>query len=327
MVETERIRDLASMACAGKHLDRAQGLEIVAVPDGSALYELLALAGKIRETHRGRRADLCAIVSAKTGACPEDCAYCAQSSRSSATILTHPLMDGELIMRKATEAKAGGARRFSIVTSGHGPTPDELIRIRGMISAIRDLGLSPCASLGMISADALRSLRDAGLNRYHHNLETSRAYFPRICSTHSYDDKLRTIEAVHEAGLSLCSGGIVGMGESWADRIALAIEARGAGVDSVPINFLQPIAGTPLGEHAIMRPMEALKVIALFRFLLPQAEVRLAGGRIQCLGEFNSMVFLAGADGLITGDCLTTAGRRPDDDIDLAKAYGMHVQG
>lgn len=325
MTETERIRKLAARACAGEPLGRSEGLALAGVADGAGLYELLALAGGIREAHRGKKADLCAIVSAKTGACSEDCSYCAQSSRSRAAIRVHPLMDEELVLKKAREAMASGAKRFSIVTSGHGPAPDELMRIAGMIRAIALMGISPCASLGMISADALNKLRDAGLHRYHHNLETSRAYFPRICSTHSYDDKLRTIEAVHRAGLSLCSGGIVGMGESWADRIDLAMEARRAGADSIPINFLQPIPGTPLADSPIIGPMEALKVIAIFRFLLPDKEVRLAGGRRQSLGALSSMVFLAGADGLITGDCLTTQGCSPRDDIELARTYGMEI--
>ena len=318
-----RLRELADRASRGEHLSREEGHYLASVEMGPALFEMLALAGAIREARRGRRADLCAIVSAKTGACPEDCAYCAQSSRSLAKIATHALMDEAEVLRRAEDARASGARRFSIVISGARPTQDEFRRILRMIGAIRDMGLSACASLGMLSVDDLMALKDAGLHRYHHNLEASPTFFPAICSTHTYEDKLRTIDAVRQAGLSLCSGGIVGMGESWADRVELALEARRLGADSVPVNFLHPIEGTPLGERTPLEPFEALKVVALFRFLIPDAEVRLAGGRLQSLGEFNSMVFLAGADGLITGDCLTTAGRDPDDDIKLARAYGL----
>ncbi len=319
---TGRIRELARRASKGEHLGRDEGRFLASV-EMPALFEMLALGGAIREARRGRKADLCAIVSAKTGACPEDCAYCAQSSASKTAIITHPLMDEATVLRKAEEARASGARRFSIVISGARPSADEFQRILKMISAIRAIGLSPCASLGMLPVEELVALRDAGLHRYHHNIETSPEYFPRICSTHSYEDKLRTIDAVHQAGLSLCSGGIVGMGESWADRIEMALEARRLKADSVPINFLHPIEGTPLGERKPLAPFEALKVVSLFRFLIPDSEVRLAGGRLQSLWEFNSMVFLAGADGLITGDYLTTTGRNPDDDIKLARAYGL----
>lgn len=324
MITQARLRELAQKVMDGKLLGLGEGIELASIElDSALLFELFALAGAIRIAYHGNKADLCAIVSAKTGACTQDCAYCAQSSRSRAAITTHPLMDEAEVLRRAEAARTSGARRFSIVISGARPDAGELKRICALIGAIARMGLWTCASLGMLGLEELSALRAAGLQRYHHNLEASREFFPRICSSHAYEDKLRTIEDVRRAGLSLCSGGIVGMGETWADRVSLALEARTAGAASVPVNFLHPIAGTPLGKLIPLGPLEALKVISVFRFLLPQTEVRLAGGRLTSLGEFNSMVFMAGADGLITGDCLTTAGRDPQDDIKLARAYYM----
>jgi biotin synthase len=190
---------------------------------------------------------------------------------------------------------------------------------------VRALGLKPCATLGLLGVDDLRMLKGAGLHRYHHNLETSERFFPEICTSHSYADKLKTIEAARAAGLSICSGGIFGLGEEWEDRVDMALALRGLGVDSVPVNFLVPVKGTRLEAAEPLPPLEALKVIALYRLMLPEKEIRVCGGRLQTLGEFNSMVFMAGADGLLTGDCLTTRGRRPEDDLALARAYGLEV--
>jgi biotin synthase len=267
--------------------------------------------------------DLCSIVSAKTGVCPEDCSYCAQSKVSKAEIQKHRLVEKDYVIERARAAKGWGARRFCIVTSGKGPTAPELEKIAEMISEVKEAGLLPCATLGLLDEPELRMLKEAGLHRYHHNLETSRRFFPEVCRSHTYEDKLKTIEAVKRVGLSLCSGGIFGLGEEWEDRVDMALELRDLGVDSVPINFLVPIKGTPLGEAEPLPPMEALKIISLYRFLLPEKEVRVCGGRVQTLGEFNSMVIMAGADGLLTGDCLTVSGRSAEDDLRLIRQHDM----
>lgn len=313
---------LAEKALSGVPLDRGDALRIAAL-EGADVFDLFSLANRIREKTRGAKADLCAIASIKTGACPEDCAYCAQSARSKTGVAVHPLAEKWEVLEKAAVAWKSGARRFCVVTSGRRPSKAELEQIADMISAIREEGLLPCATLGLLEKDELLMLRDAGLHRYHHNLETSRRFFPEICTTHSYDEKIRTIRAAREAGLSLCSGGIFGLRETWEDRVDMALELRALGVDSVPVNFLVPVRGTPLGGRHPLPPLEALKIVSLFRFILPDKEIRICGGRLQTLGEFNSMVFMAGADGLLTGDCLTVAGRNPGDDLRLVHAYGL----
>ncbi len=319
--DSHHIYGLADKVLSGETLTKEEALTI---EDADPL-ELFFHANRIRMKFRGRRADLCAIVSAKTGTCPEDCSYCAQSVRASSDIEVHPLMEKSLVVERARKAKESGAGRFCIVTSGKRVSGKELEQIAQMVRAVRDEGLLPCATLGLLSKEDLSMLREAGLHRYHHNLETSRRFFPEICSTHTYDQKLETIHAAKSEGLSVCSGGIFGLGEAWEDRVDMALELRELDVDSVPVNFLVPVKGTPLGETEPLGPFEALKIVSLYRFLLPTKEIRICGGRLQTLGEFNSMVFMAGADGLLTGDCLTVAGRDPGDDLRLVKEYGMEV--
>jgi biotin synthase len=318
------LKSLTERVLNGASLSREDALGIASV-DGAEVFELFSSANKIREAYRGKKIDLCSIVSAKTGACPEDCSYCAQSKVARAEIKTHPLVDRGYVLEKARTAKGQGAKRFCVVISGKRATDSELKQIASMVSAIRSAGLLPCATLGLLKPDELRMLKDAGLYRYHHNLETSRRFFPQICRTHSYEDKIKTIEAVKASGLSLCSGGIFGMGEDWQDRIDMALTLRELEADSIPINFLVPIKGTPLEDIKPLRPLEALKIISLYRFLLPDKEIRVCGGRLQILGEFNSFVFMAGADGLLTGDCLTTSGRKPKDDLKLIEQYGLSL--
>jgi biotin synthase len=318
------LKMLAEKVLSGEELTRGEALRLTEV-SGSAVFELFSLANGIRERFRGAKADLCSIISAKTGSCPEDCSYCAQSATSRADIKTSPLVDLDTVLERAGEAKRWGARRFCIVTSGKKASEKELSRIAEMVSGLRGLGLKPCATLGLLGPDELDMLKEAGLHRYHHNLETSERFFPKICRTHTYEDKLRTIRAARTSGLSLCSGGIFGLGEQWEDRVDMALALRELGADSVPINFLVPIEGTPFERAAPLPPLEALTIVGLYRFMLPDREIRVCGGRLQTLGEFNSFVFMAGADGLLTGDCLTTQGRDPGDDLRLVREYGMSV--
>ncbi len=290
---------------------------------GSDIFKLFVSANKIRTHFRGNRVDLCSIVNAKSGACSEDCSFCAQSIKSKAKIDVYPLLKKELVIQKATEAKNSGAKRFSIVISGRKASDKDLLDIADMISKIKEIGLISCASLGLLREKKLAILKSAGLDRYHHNLETSERFFPHICRTHNYTDKLKTIEAVKSIGLSTCSGGIFGMGETWQDRINTAFLLKELDVDSIPINFLIPIKGTALGDREFLHPFEALKIVSLYRFILPEKEIRICGGRMQILGEFNSLVFLAGADSLLTGNYLTTSGRSYEDDLRLIELYGL----
>jgi len=316
------LKSLEDKVLKGEHISREEALYIAEV-SGSEIFELFASANKIRNHSKGNSVGLCSIVNAKSGACSEDCSFCAQSSKSKAKIEVYPLLGKEITLQKAREAKKSGAERFSIVTSGRKISEMDLLLIGDIISEIRQIGLIPCASLGMLKEKELSILKSAGLDRYHHNLETSEGFYPQICSTHSYTDKLTTIDAVKSIGLSLCSGGIFGMGETWQDRIDMAFLLKELDVDSVPINFLISIKGTALEYRGFLHPFEALKIISLFRYILPQKEIRICGGRMQILGEFNSMVFLAGADSLLIGNYLTTSGRNYEDDFKLIETYGL----
>ncbi|MCC6345894.1 MAG: biotin synthase BioB [Nitrospirales bacterium] len=289
------------------------------------LFELFAGAGRIREAFRGDSVDLCAIINAKSGACPEDCSYCAQSSRNRTGVAVYPLLSREAVLEKAVEAREAGVRRFCIVTSGRKADGKELKKIALMVQEVRKTGLLPCATLGLLEKEELSFLREYGLERYHHNLETSERLFPEICRTHTYYDKLRTIEAARSAGLSVCSGGIFGLGETWEDRVDMALALRELDVDSIPVNFLIPVQGTALGSRQLLPPLEALALVSLYRCLLPAKEIRVCGGRVQVLGELNALVFMAGADSLLTGNYLTTTGRTYSDDLKLIREYGLTV--
>jgi biotin synthase len=320
--EIEVLRELAEKVIQGDALHKDEALSLSSVPQ-QHIADLLGAASMIRTHFRGNSVDLCAIINAKSGACPEDCTYCAQSSKNSAAAAVFPLVGKETIIEKAGEALQGGAKRFCIVTSGRKVSGRELRRIADAVSEVRALGLLPCATLGLLSEAEIRQLKASGLERYHHNLETSDRYFPMICSTHTYRDKMETIGAVRAAGVSLCCGGIFGLGETWQDRVDMAFALKEIAPDSVPLNFLTPIKGTSLGSQTLLEPFEALKIIALFRFVLPDREIRVCGGRMPTLRDFHSFIFLAGADALLTGNYLTTTGRRFEDDLELIRMHGL----
>jgi len=292
---------------------------------GAAVFDLFALTNKVREKFRGNRADLCSIVNAKSGACPEDCSFCAQSAYSKTDADVYQLLNKEEIIKAALSAKKYGVKRFCIVTSGKQPSNKELHEICNFISELRTLGLLPCATLGMLDADQLKKLKDAGLNRYHHNLETSENFFSEICTTHTFQDKIKTIEAARSLDLSVCSGGIFGLGESWEDRIEMAFALKKIGVNSVPLNFFTPVTGTPLEKREVLDPLEALKIIAIYRLILPECEIRVCGGRPGTLRDLNSLIFTAGADGLLLGNYLTTQGRNPEDDLQMIQDMGLEI--
>lgn len=318
------IKRLEGHILKGGALTGKEAVTISSIPD-SDIFSLLASANKIRSHFRGNAVGLCSIVNAKSGACTEDCRFCAQSAKSRAEIGIYPLLEKEAVLNKAVEAKDAGATRFSIVTSGRNVSRKDLLKIAGMISGIRETGLLPCASLGLLKEEELLLLKKAGLDRYHHNLETSERFFPQICGTHTYAEKIRTIQAAKSAGLSICSGGLFGIGEMWEDRIDMAFALRELDVDSVPINFLIPIAGSALDGRSLLHPFKALKIVSLYRFVLPQKEIRICGGRLQVLREFNPLVFAAGADGMITGNYLTASGGSPEADLKLIGLFGLEV--
>jgi biotin synthase len=319
------LKKLEERIMKGGTLRRDEALSIVSL-SGQHIVDLLDAASRIRKHFRGDYIDLCAIINAKSGACPEDCSYCAQSSKSSVAIAVFPLLEEEALIEKAGEAQQGGAKRFCIVTSGRKVSERELEKIADAVSKISALGLLPCATLGLLSEREIRFLKASGLERYHHNIETSERFFSSICSSHTYRDKMKTIDAAKAAGVSLCSGGIFGLGEEWEDRVDMAFALKEIGPDSVPVNFLTPIKGTLLGLREKLPALEALKIIALLRFVLPDKEIRVCGGRMQTLGDFHPFIFLAGADGLLTGNYLTTTGRSFEDDLELIRQQGLKAE-
>lgn len=316
------INSLAGKVLAGDNITQEEA-SALAASGNDKLFDIFAAATKIRERFRGSSVELCSIINAKSGECPEDCSYCAQSSYSNTEAPVYPLVKEAIVIEKAIEARDKGVKRFCIVTSGKKIDNKELRAIADMVAKIRRLGILPCATLGLLSREELALLKDSGLERYHHNLETSERFFPEMCTTHTYQDKLKTIEDVQSLGLSLCSGGIFGIGEEWQDRLEMAFSLRKINPDSVPVNFLIAVRGTPLEDMDLLPPFEALKIISIYRFILPDKEIRVCGGRRQVLKEFNSMAFMAGADSLLTGNYLTTTGTAYEDDLRLIRNYGL----
>ena len=292
---------------------------------GTDLADLFATATRVREHFHDDNVDICSIVNAKSGACSENCSFCAQSSHHSTGAPVYPLISVDQMGKAAESARKNGAKRFCIVTSGRGiDTDEDLENIAQGIGRVRDAGLSPCATLGTLSRQQLAYLKSAGLHRYHHNIETSRAFFPNICTSHTFDERIELLQQGRALGLSLCSGGILGMGESLEDRIRMALALREADVDSVPLNFLMPIDGTPLQKVVALTPQEALLSIALFRLLLPAKEIRICAGRGGALRSLHPLIFMAGASGFLIGNYLTTTGLNPADDLQMLTDLGLH---
>lgn len=298
------IKEAEEKVCSGMELAKEELLALVE----SDPVELAAAADRIRAQFCGDQVEFCAIINAKNGRCCENCGYCAQSSFFQVKIQEYLLLNADQIVHEALVHAQNGVSRFSIVTSGRKASARELDVICHACEAIREQSsISLCASLGLLTLPELQKLKQSGLARYHHNLETSRRYFPRICTTHSYQERLETIACVQMAGLEICSGGIIGLGETWEDRIDLALELRRLHVPSVPVNVLNPIAGTPLGENKILSADDVRKTLALFRFILPKEQIRLAGGR-NLYDDCGRSFFKAGANAAITGPMLTTSG-------------------
>ncbi|MFW5798233.1 MAG: biotin synthase BioB [Planctomycetota bacterium] len=306
--------ELGDAVLAGRPVQRDQAVRLISV-SGPARHDVIAWGGRIRRAFKGDRVHVCSIVNARCGRCSEDCSFCSQSVSHNTGIETFDLLAAGVMVERAREAARAGARCFGIVTSGRGPTERELPVILDVVRAIRNEGLSVCASLGVLSEEAARQLHQAGVRRYNHNLETSRNHFPNVCTTHAFDDRVRTVEAVRSAGLEACCGGILGLGETPIDRVDMALELARLGVESVPVNVLMPIPGTRSEALVPPRPLEVLHTLAVFRMIMPRADIKLAGGRESALRELQSWMFAAGANGFILGNYLTTRGRSAEDDL------------
>ena len=320
------ILETAQKVLAGDILSTDQALRLIAV-DASDLPLLFAEASRIREHFKGRSASLCSIINAKSGRCPENCAFCAQSSAHTTDAQVYPLVDEDEIVRCAKSAEQNGARCYGIITSGTGIQPGaELEKICSAVRRIKaETGIDPSCSLGILDMATAQALKEAGMVTYHHNLETSRSFFPNICTTHDYEEDVETVRAVKRVGLKVCCGGIFGLGEGFSHRVELAETLRELDVDTVPINFLNPVQGTRLADANFLTPMECLKIIALYRFMLPEKALTVCGGRERNLRELQSWIFLAGASGMMTGNYLTTPGRAPEQDRQMLTDLGMTI--
>lgn len=281
------------------------------------LTELIEISHKITEENFENTVEACSIVSAKTGACSENCKYCAQSKHNHADIECHPLLDVDTVKKAALSAKENGANHFCIVTSGTAPTKKDFENILKMVKEVASIdGLHCCASLGLLSEDEIKELKDAGLERYNHNINTSENYHKNICSTHNFEDRVHTVEMIKKHGIEACCGVIIGMGESREDRIDMALSLKKLNPKTVPINFLNPIKGTPLEDYENkIDEEEILKTICIFRIVLPKTLLRYAGGRTTRLSKYNQKLgIIAGINSLLVGNYLTTTGSKSEED-------------
>lgn len=319
------IEEAAEKAIRGIPLSREEGIALSS--EHVDLLSLIGAANRVRERFFGRKVSFCSIINAKSGRCPSDCVFCAQSARYRTEIPVHPMLGKSQLLDAIQRTARVGVSHVGVVTSGVKPPQGK--EFNAMVECVREIALRGktkiCCSLGQLDEQEARRLKDAGVVRYHHNLETSRAFYGNVSKTIRYDDKVATVRAAKSAGLETCCGGIFGLGESWGDRVELAMTIRELDVDSVPLNFLRPVEGTPLEETTPLSPREALRIIVLFRLMLPDKAIKVCGGREFVLRDMQSWMFHAGANGTMLGNYLTTAGRPPEEDLQMAADLGLAV--
>jgi biotin synthase len=316
---------LADDVLAGRQLTEDEALSVLHSPDDE-LLDLLAAAYRVRRRHFGNRVQLYFLVNAKSGLCPEDCGYCSQSKVSEAEIPRYRLLSAEQLLEGARAGAERQAKTYCIVISGRGPSEGEMRAITDVVPRIKSqLNLKICACLGLLTPEQARRLKECGVDRVNHNLNTSESFYSEICSTHTFQDRLSTLRAVREAGMELCSGGIVGMGEEPIDVVRMAFELRALKAHSIPINFLHPITGTPLAGVHRLNPRYCLKVLAMFRLVNPESELRMAGGRELHLGSMQALG-LYPANSLFVGDYLTTKGQLPEADFQMITEMGFEIE-
>lgn len=320
------IRKIGDKALGGMNVSMKDVLPLLGAK-GPDILDLAAVANRVREEFNGNKIDLCLLLNAKSGRCPEDCAFCAQSAHHKTEAPVYPLMDMNRIVEEAREAQRKGTGRFCLITSGRELNDKEFETILGALDRIRrETTLDLDCSLGTLSEERAESLKKVGVTRYNHNVETAESHFHKICSTHSFRDRVKTIEVLKELGFSICCGGIIGLGESPEQRLELAFSLRQLGIDCIPFNILNPRPGTPLEHSESIPPMEIIKTISLFRLVLPKGTIKIAGGREANLRDLQSLALLAGANGLIVGNYLTTPGRNAEDDLTMIRDVGFDIQ-
>ena len=323
------ISELADEIINGYRIQRDTNL-----PDGtkvpqiffdSDLAQLCEAADRIRQAFKGNNVGLCAIINGKSGRCSENCRYCAQSSHNKTGVTEYPFLDPNDIIKEGKHFAEKGIHRFAIVTAGRALTGEEFEKALTAYRILRkETNLGLCASMGLLTDNQFKQLKDSGVTRYHCNIETSKRNFPNICTTHTYEDKITRIKQAQKQGLSICSGGIIGMGEDWEDRFDMALSLAELGVDSIPINALTPIPGTPLEHQTMLSANDILRTVAIFRFVAPTADIRMAAGRC-IIDNAGEAAFRSGSNSLITGDMLTTTGSSINTDIDMLKRMEFNI--
>src|SRR5258705_5850144 len=295
-------------------------------PHHQEFGDLMGRAWQVREENFGDSTDMCSVVNAKSGGCAEDCGFCAQSRYAEADTPMHAMMEPEQILEHARAAEAAGAHRFCMVTQGQGLSKRDFEKVvEGARLVAEHTNLKRCASIGHMSVERALRLKDAGIQRVHHNVETAESYYPEVSSTVRYEGRLRTIQAVEEAGLETCVGGILNLGETRGQRVEMAFELAKINPTSVPINLLNPRPGTKFGDRDHLDAWEAVKWIAIFRLILPEALFRLCGGRVENLGELQPLAVKAGLNGVMMGNFLTTLGSEPEDDRAMFEELGLNT--
>ncbi|GKH50878.1 biotin synthase [Eubacteriales bacterium] len=315
------LQALTDKVLSGKLIDKEESICLYQQP----LSELCDHADKIRRHFCSNRFDICTIINGKSGHCSENCKFCAQSAHNHTSAAQYPLLPAEEILAQAKRNHDQGVLRYSIVTSGKCLSDAEVDTMCGVVRKIKEqVGISVCVSFGLLNQQQFQKLKDAGVTRVHNNLETSQRNFPNICTTHTFQDKVRAIRAAQAAGLSVCSGGIMGLGENFEDRIDMALSLRELGIQSIPVNMLNPIPGTPFENNRRITEKDMRRIVAVYRFILPTASIRLAGGR-GLLPDHGKGCFLSGANAAISGDMLTTAGITTATDMKLLNELGYEV--
>lgn len=295
----------------------------LAQTEDTDVFHMIAGANLIREKYFKKQLHLCAICNGKSGKCTEDCRFCSQSKYHDADIDVYPMLDKDRLCQGALELLKTPVNRYSVVTSGKGLPKNEVRQVADALSTLPSDQVSYCVSLGILDKEDMEYLKNSGVSRYHHNLETCRSHFDNICTTHSYDDRVNTIRAAKKAGLSVCVGGLFGVGETMDQVLELALDLKKLDVDAVPVNFLTPIKGTPLENIPSLTPLECLKIICLMRYLLPGKDIIICGGRLVNLKTLHPFIFYAGASGIMTGNYLTTKGNRLKEDLDMIHQLGF----
>ncbi len=321
-----KIARLQEKAIKGSPISFEEALYLIKRPE-SETFQLIFAANEIRRHFKGNKVKLCSIVNAKSGKCSENCMFCSQSAHHKTAIDVYPLISSGEMYKSAQASKKNGATCFGIVTAGRGiKSEKEIDEICRAVSKIdKKLNMDHCASIGILTGEQLKRLKAAGLRKFHHNLEAAKSFFGKVCTTHKFEERVATVRAAKSTGLRICCGGIFGLGESLEQRVELAFQLKDLDPESVPINILNPVRGTRAEKLKVMPPLEVLRLVATFRFVMPGKDIGIFGGRELSLGGLQPLMYLAGANMTLLGNYLTTSGNSPEVDLQMIKDMGLEV--